>query len=244
MPYRRLPNTDLSRIAALQAAIKMEGHKENGELVLSYQTIRDAQQILTKFRNLQRAYQQYYDQFIQMSKTFREEQHMAHMYISHFIQVLNMTIQRGELRKDIKEGYGLDPESTKMPTLKSDHDVAEWGEKIIRGEEQRIAHGGVPIYNPNIAKVKVHFSIFADHYYNMNTLRQNIAKYLQELTDMRPLVDDLLQDMWNQVENSYTDLPLSARLDKCQQYGIVYFLRTSEKKLIEAEKMQSRLEFI
>lgn len=244
MPYRRLPNTDLSRIAALQSAIKMEGHKENGELVLSYQTIRDAQQILTKFKNLQRAYQQYYDQFILLSKSFREEQHMAHMYISHFIQVLNMTILRGELRKDIKEGYGLDTESSKMPTLKSEHDIAEWGEKIIRGEEQRIAHGGVPIYNPNIAKVKVHYSIFADHYYNMNTLRQNIAKYLQELTDMRPLVDDLLQDMWNQIENCYNELPLSAKLEKCQKYGIVYFLRSSEKKQLEAEKMQSRLEFL
>lgn len=244
MPYRRLPNTDLSRIAALQAAIKMEGHKENGELVLSYQTIRDAQQILTKFRNEQRQYQQYYDQFLKMSKSFREEQRTAHMYVSHFIQVLNMAILRGELRKDIKTGYGLEPDNFKVPTLKSDHDIAEWGEKIIKGEEQRIAHGGVPIYNPNIAKVKVHYSIFADHYYNINTLKKNIAKHLQELTDMRPMVDDLLQDMWNQVENCYSDYPLSVKFEKCQQYGIVYFLRSSEKKQIEAEKMQSRLEFI
>ena len=243
MPYRRLPNTDLSRIAALQAAIKMEGHKENGELVLSYQTIRDAQQILSKFRNQQRQYQQYYDQFIKMSKTFREEQRMAHMYVSHFIQVLNMTIQRGELRKDIKEGYGLDPESFKVPTLKSDHDVAQWGEKIIQGEEARIAHGGVPIYNPNIAKVKVHFSIFADHYYNINTLRQNTAKHLNELTQMRPMIDDLLLDMWNQIENFYLDLPLGARIQKCAQFGLIYYVRSSEKRKIEAEKMQSSLDF-
>lgn len=243
MPYRRLPNTDLSRIAALQKAVNMEGYKENGQLVLSYQTIRDAQQLLSKFRSTQRQYQQYYDQFIRLSKGYREEMHTAKMYVSHFIQVLNMTIERGELRTEIKSGYGLDPSTDKLPPLKKEQDVALWGEKIIKGEEDRIAHGGVPIYNPNIAKVKVHYSIFAERYYSINTLRQNTAKYLDELTQMRPMVDDLLLDMWNQIENFYLDLPLGYRIEKCAQFGLIYYVRSSEKRKIEAEKMQSSLEF-
>lgn len=243
MPYRRLPNTDLSRIAALQKAVNMEGYKENGQLVLSYQTIRDAQQLLSKFRNTQRQYQQYYDQFLKVSKSYREELHTARMYVSHFIQVLNMTILRGELRTEIKAGYGLDPETDKLPPLKSEHDVIQWGEKIIQGEENRIAHGGVPIYNPNIAKVKVHYSIFADSYYSINTLRHNIAKYLEELTQMRPVIDDLLLDMWNQIENFYMDLPLGQRIEKGSQFGLIYYVRSSEKRKIEAEKMQSSLDF-
>lgn len=243
MPYRRLPNTDLSRIAALQKAVNMEGYKEDGQLVLSYQTIRDAQQLLGKFRSTQRQYQQYYDQFIKLSKGYREEMHTARMYVSHFIQVLNMTIQRGELRAEIKTGYGLDPESDKLPPLKSEHDVAQWGEKVIKGEEYRVAHGGVPIYNPNIAKVKVHYSIFAERYYSINTLRQNTAKHLEELTQMRPVIDDLLLDMWNQIESFYMDLPLGLRIKKGEQFGLIYYVRSSEKKKIEAEKMQSSLDF-
>lgn len=243
MPYRRLPNTDLTRIAALRKAVNMEGHKENGQLVLSYQTIRDAQQLLSKFSSIQRQYQQYHDQFLKLSKGYREEEHTARMYVSHFIQVLNMTIARGELRADIKKIYELDPDSDKLPTLKHEDDLAKWGETIIRGEETRIAQGGVPIYNPNIAKVKVHYSIFAERYYSVKTLRQNAAKHLEEITNMRPMVDDLLEDIWNQVENFYMDLPLGLRIQKCSQFGLIYYVRQSEKRKIEAEKMQSSLDF-
>lgn len=243
MPYRRLPKTDLTRIKALQKAISMEGYKENGQLVLSYQTIRDAQQLLSKFRNAQNQYEQYYNQFLKTSKSYREEVRVARMYISHFIQVLDMAIERGELRNEIKEGYGLNPEMAKVPSLKTDADVAEWGKKIIEGEEQRIQHGGIPLYNPNIAKVKVYYSIFADHYYNINGLKQNAERYREALVQMRPLVDDLLLDLWNQVEAFYADMPLSISLEMGAKFGLIYYLRTSEKKQLEAEKLQGFLNF-
>lgn len=243
MPYRRLPKTDLSRIKALQKAVSTEGYKENGQLVLSYQTIRDAQQLLSKFRNAQRQYQQYYDQYIASSQEYKKVAGVARMYVTHFIQVLNMTIQRGELRSDIKTGYGLDPDSNTLPTLTTDKDLAAWGKKIIEGEEQRVQHGGVPIYNPNIAKVKVHFSIFADHFYSCSTYKTNAEKHRADLVQMRPLVDDLLLDLWNQVEAFYAEQPLSVRVERGKQFGLIYYLRDTEKKQVEAEKLQNLLEF-
>ena len=42
MPYRRLPNTDLSRIAVLKRAIEKNGVKHNDQLVLSFRTIQEA----------------------------------------------------------------------------------------------------------------------------------------------------------------------------------------------------------
>ena len=243
MPYRRLPKTDLSRIKALQKAVSMEGYKENGQLVLSYQTIRDAQQLLSKFRSSQRQYQQYYDLYISTGKDYKEEARVARLYVSHFIQVLNMAIQRGELRSDIKTGYGLDPDSYTLPSLTSEADLAEWGKKIIAGEEQRVQQGGVPIYNPNIAKVKVHYSIFADHYFSSSTYKANAEKHRIELVHLRPMVDDLLLDLWNQVEAFYAEYPFSERIEHGTQFGLIYYLRDTEKKQIEAEKLQSRLDF-
>ncbi len=243
MPYRRLPKTDLSRIKALQKAVSMEGYKENGQLVLSYQTIRDAQQLLSKFRSAQSQYQQYYSQFLKTDKGYKDEARIARMYVSHFIQVLNMTIQRGELKKDIKEFYGLEPDDFTLPSLKAEPDIVKWGEKIIAGEEKRVSRGGVPIYNPNIAKVKVYWSIFADHYHGVSTLKNNAEKYREELVQMRPIVDDLLLDLWNQVENFYSELPMQQSLEKCAQFGVIYYLRTSEKKQIEAEKLQNFIDF-
>ncbi len=227
----------------MQKAVNMEGYKENGQLVLSYQTTRDARLLLNKFRNAQSQYQQYRSQFLKINKGYKEEAHVARMYVSHFIQVLNMAIRRGELRPDIKTGYGLDPDSFALPPLATEAEVEKWGKLVIAGEEKRISRGGVPIYNPNIAKVKVYWSIFADHYYNISRLKANAEKYRQELVQMRPIVDDLLHDLWNQVRAFYADLPLQQSIDKCSRFGLVYYLSANEKKQIEAEKLQNTIDF-
>lgn len=243
MPYRRLPNTDLSRINALKHAISMEGVKHNDQLVLSYRTIQDATQILNTFQKAQKEYQQCYDTMLKANKTFKTEIQTAKMYISHFIQVLNFAIQRGELRKDIKTGYGLSPDSYLVPDLSSENNILEWGEKIIKGEEARTMKGGIPIYSPTIAKVKVHYNIFSEHLFNMRILRERTARALDNITKMRPAADDIILDIWNQVELTYGDLPYDLKTEKCKSFGLVYIFRKSEKAKMKAEEMQNSLNF-
>lgn len=243
MPYRRLPNTDLARIYALKKAVDMEGFREKGELVLSYQTTQEALQFLNKFERAQRKYQQCYNLHTNSSKTYRKELSMARLYVSHFIQVLNMTIMRGELRKEIKTGYGLDPNNYNNPDLNSETAVQEWGERIIKAEEERTSKGGVPIYNPTIAKVKVHWGVFNEHYFTQRLLRQNAAQALEEVTQMRPQADDIILDIWNQVETFYADLPIEAKMEKCKPFGLIYYYRKSEKARMKADAIQHSIDF-
>lgn len=241
MPYRRLPNTDLSRIAALKKITDMAGTKHNDELVLNYRTIQEAAMMLSRLQKAQKIYQQSYDSFIKLNKTFRVETQNAKMYISHFIQVMNLAIQRGELRKDIKTSYGLDPNTNNVPDLTTEQNILEWGDKVIRGEEARTQRGGIPIYNPTIAKVKVHYNIFADHLFNIRVLRDNVARTLEDITKMRPAADDIILDIWNQVELTYADLPFDLKLEKCKAFGLVYYFRSSELAKMKAEQMQREI---
>jgi hypothetical protein len=243
MPYRRLPNTDQSRIHALEKAIEREGYKENGQLVLSYRTIQDSSAFLTQFKRAHQIYQQCYDNQSKSSKDYRATLRMARLYVSHFIQVLNMTIQRGELRKEIKVGYGMDPDSNSIPDLTGEPQLYEWGAKIIKGEDERIGNGGVPIYNPTIAKVKVHYNIFAEQYYSQKLLQNSTAKALEALAEMRPMADTLILDIWNQVECIYQELPIEERIEKCSSFGLIYYYRSSEKARKEAEKRQQAFSF-
>lgn len=243
MPYRRLPSTDLSRIAALRKAVVNEGVRYHDQLVLSYRTIQDARQMLSKLEKAQTLYQQAYDTQIKVGKSFKIETKTAHMYVSHFVQVLNMCIERGEIKKDVKRLYGLDPNSNVIPDLSKEQNLQEWGEKIIKGEEERCKNGGFPIYNPSIAKVKVHYNIFSDHLYNQNELRKTTQRYLDAVTGLRPIVDDIILDMWNQVELTFSDLPMEAKIERCRAFGVIYYFRTSEKNKMEAEKRQGNLLF-
>lgn len=243
MPYRRLPNTDLARIYALKKAVEMEGYREKGEMVLSYQTTQEAQQFLNVFERTQRKYQQCYVLHTNSSKTYRKELAMARLYVSHFIQVLNMTIMRGELRKDIKSAYGLDVDNYNNPDLTSETSVQEWGERIIKAEEERTSRGGVPIYNPTIAKVKVHWNMFNEHFFNQRLLRTNVANALEEVTQMRPQADDIILDIWNQVEAFYANLPIEAKMEKCKPFGLIYYYRKKEKERMKADQIQNSIDF-
>lgn len=243
MPYRRLPNTDLSRIGALKKAVEMEGVKHNEQLVLSYRTIQDASLALNRFQKEQKQYKQCYDAQSKMSKTFRVETQTARMYISHFIQVLNMAVQRGEIRKDIKPSYGLETDNYSVPDLVSEQNILEWGEKIIKGEEARTKKGGAPIYCPTIAKVKVHYNIFAEHLFSMRLFRENTAKAIEEMAKLRPAIDDIILDIWNQVEQSFSDLPVDLKIEECKKFGVIYYFRSSELAKMKAEEMQNSIKF-
>ncbi len=243
MPYRRLPNTDKARINSLQLAISKDGYQENGKLVLSYRTIQEASTFLNKFKRAQQQYQQCYDLQAKAGKKYRTYLRTARLYVSHFIQVLNMAILRGELRKEIKKAYGLDPEDFSNPDLTTEQALQEWGEKIINGEDKRIAKGGVPIYNPTIAKVKVHFNIFSEHYFNQKVLQNATNKALERITKMRPMADLLILDIWNRVEEVYNDLPTEEKLEKCKAFGLIYYYRTSEKAREKAAKLQNAINF-
>lgn len=243
MPYRRLPNTDLARISSLEMATKMEGFRDRGELVLSYRTIQDALQFLNKFKKAQSKYSQYNQQYNRVNKSFRQELAMARMYVSHFAQVLCFAVQRGELKKEILPAYGIPTSASSIPDLSSESAIVKTGEKIIKAEEDRTRSGGVPIYNPTIAKVKVHWNIFQEHLLEHAQLRANVAKSLEEVTLMRPQADALILDIWNQVERFYGDLPQIEKMEKCKKFGVIYYYRTGEKNRQKADERQNKIEF-
>ena len=243
MPYRRLPNTDLTRIYALEKAIGKEGYKENGQLVLSYQTIQDSTTFLNQFKRAQGIYQQCYTSQAKSSKEYRVTVRMARLYISHFIQVLNMCIQRGELRKEVRSYYKLSPDDTCIPDVINEPSLYEWGKKVIDGENERVANGGIPIYNPTIAKVKVHYDKFAEQYFAQKILQKATAQAVETMATLRPMADTLILDIWNQVESTYQDLPPEERIQRCQEFGVIYYYRTSEKAKQEADRMQRAFSF-
>lgn len=243
MPYRRLPNTDQARIKALETAIEKDGCRENGNLVLSYKSVRDAANFLTNFKRLHQLYLQSFEIQVKASKKYQTQLKTVRLYISHFIQVLNMAVIRCEIKKENKKLYGLDLADYTVPDLSTETGILKWGESIIHGENERLKAGGVPIYNPTIAKVNVHFNIFTEAYHAQKTFQANTTRNLEKVSLMREKADELILDIWNQTEEAFKDYPAAEKIRKCQEFGVVYYYRTKEKKAIAAAKLQKKLSF-
>lgn len=236
MPYRRLPNTDQARVRALKSAVEKGNEYNVYDLVISLKTLTEARNFLLRFEGAQAYYKQCYENQSKSSRKHQANVKMARLYVSHFIQVLNMSVLRSEIKKTHKELYGLPVDNFNVPDLTSESAIAEWGNKIIIGEQKRIQlGGGAPIYNPTIAKVKVHYDIFMDGYMRQKNLQSITNRSLEELASMRDTADEIILDIWNQVEKKFEEVyPNEKRLDKCREYGLIYYYRSNEKPQVTA----------
>ena len=231
MPYRRLPNTDQARIRAMEKLLEKVGMISVSEMAVSLNTISKIRGLLNRFRRLSEYYKDCFDNQSKASRKHQENTKLARLYISHFIQVLNLAALRMEIKPAQKNYYGLQPNVHNVPDLISETALMEWGEKIIVGAMKRTSEGGIPIYNPTIAKVKVRYDIFVESNERQKNLQRLTAESLEDVTVMRPQVDELILDAWNQIEDYYKDVPdVDKRLDLCREYGIVYYYRAGEKK--------------
>lgn len=231
MPYRRLPKTDQARLHALQRAVQQAANAPYNEQVINYRTLSEAQRFLMQYENQVAQYHANFDSKVSANRQYRHRVRNARMYISHFIQVLNLAVIRGEIKRSQKELYKLDPKSNALPDLTTEDGLIEWGQNIIDGEQQRTAAGGFPIYNPAINKVKVHYEMFKEDYTSHLLHKKTHSRVFEDTETMRKQVDEIILSIWDQVEAFYKDELPYAKLQKCQAYGMIYYYRTGETKL-------------
>ena len=90
---------------------------------------------------------------------------------------------------------------------------------------------GVPIYNPTIARVKVHCDLFIESYEKQKALQALTNKSLEALSALRERADELILNIWNSVEEKFQEISVAEdRLTRCREYGLIYYYRTGEKQ--------------
>ena len=87
------------------------------------------------------------------SDAYQNRLRTARMYVSHFLLVFNMCVKRGEMKPSDRTYYSMPETMSELPDLSSEVSVLQWCENVIRGERTRMSYGGVPIYNPTVAKL-------------------------------------------------------------------------------------------
>ena len=228
MPYRRLPNTDNARLKALRNAHEKGKEIPPFKLAFSQNCFRKVQSILPGFEQAINEQRGAYALHAEKNKEFQKRSKKVRLYISHFIQVVNMAIIRGELPEDTRKYFGFDKDDRKVPGLNTDEEVLEWGKKLIEGEKNRISSSQSPITNPTVAVLKVHYDKFVESHNFQKSLKLRANRAHENLIQKREEVDIIIQQAWNEVEETYNDLPEDIRREKATDYGLVYVFRKSE----------------
>ena len=198
------------------------------KLAFSQGTFQKVQSFLPLFERSVQDHKRTFNQQILKNKDYQQVQRKARMYISHFIQVMNMAIARGELPPITRTYYGFNEEDAKIPPLISEQDVLKCGENILQGEAKRTMRGLTPITNPTGAVVKVWYENFKEACANQKAIQKSNTKSVGELTDMRRQADNIIVQVWNEVENKFNDLPEEMKREKASEHGISYVFRKNE----------------
>jgi len=233
MSYRRLPNTDQARITALTSIADLENNYGFHDLPLSNSLVDMAKTQLHTFKNTVNLHRQAVEMWQEGNKKYREILKNLTVYITHFVQVYNMAILRGELKKEGRAYYNIDIEDDTLPDLSSEDNILDWGQRLTEGERQRTLNGGSPMTNPTISNLKVHYEKFTNLNFDQKIKKNYIAYTKEALCKEREKADVLIKEIWDEVEKIFAPLPEKERFEKCKEFGVIYYNRTSEKSVNE-----------
>lgn len=231
MPYRRLPKTDAARLKALKTLLDNNDIYIVRNRFVDWKTLNKAQPIYDRLFTACGQCRISRQAQLRHSVRIGKLQRNATMYVSHFLQVLLMSVERGEIKRALLKLYGLEPDTTALPSLKTVSGVLTWGKRAIDGEKARIKQGGRPIYNPTIGMVSTHYDIFRDFVEQQRKLADRTLKAQKEILKIRPEADELILDLWNQIEKHYENEPPEVRFQECRKFGVVYYYRRHEERL-------------
>ncbi len=228
MPYRRLPNTDNARIKAMNRAFEKGTELPPFKLAFSQAMFHQVRSILPAFKNAISEHRNSLSLHAEKNKEYHVRMKKARLYISHFIQVVDMAVARGEQAPSIRSFYGLNEDEKKLPNLITEEEIISCGTKLIEGERTRKLNGSTPITNPTIALVQVHFDKFLEAYNHQKSLKRRSTSAHESLEEMRQRIDNIIQQTWNEIEDTFKDLPEEIKREKASDYGIVYVFRKNE----------------
>ena len=228
MLYRRLPNTDSARLKALRIALDKGKNLPPFKLAYSQSSLQRVRALLPGYENALAEHKNSYHLQLEKSKDFNKSMKKVRLYISHFIQVINMAIIRGELPQNTRNYFQLGKDEKKLPVLSSEEDIVNWSQKLISGEQDRKMNGLSPITNPTIAVVNVQFDKFSEARMNHHNLKKRYLRAQENLNAQRNEADLIIQKFWNEIEDKFKDLPENLKREKASDYGIIYVFRKNE----------------
>lgn len=238
MPYRRLPNTDKARLEAMKIAL--EKQEQEVEPILPYKFRLQLSEIAQNFDKKLNFKHTTLLHAAQRSKQHAELVAKCRMYLSHFFQVVNMAILRGELPKRTRTYYGINELDNKLPNLNSESKLLHWGTQLINGEQERMSQGGIRINNPSLALVTINYEKFKDSLQSIEIQRNIQDRATNDVTNSRTTVDESIVELWNILEAYFNPKTKEGR-ESCTAWGINYIYRKSELERIERERYKESI---
>ena len=229
MPKLDRPDTDTQRLTALQSAKIKADATPPAQLAFSPDTLAALIALLPTLATEMQQRGTALSGQASTTAAINPFRNRVRMFISHFLQVFNLGVERGDYSASDRAHYQLPVSSDKLPKLSGDEDLVLWAGNIAAGDAARVTAGGAAMVNPTAAQVAAEFGLYEPMLAVHTTAKDAYDSEQEDVEDMRPEVDDLINDIWDEVLFTFRkDSPSSMRR-KAREYGVVYRLSAGEE---------------
>ena len=151
--------------------------------------------------------------------------------VSHFIQGFNLAVTRGYYPPSARAFYQLDASSDGVPLISSQADLLTWAGNIITGETARQTAEGAAYKDmamPGAAEISAALAAYGPALDLASTAKDTYDIAQEAVQVLRPGVDAVILDLWDTIEFAFRhDDPTSLRR-KAREWGVVYMARPGE----------------
>lgn len=228
MPTIRRPKTDNQRLQALESAKLKSDVTPPGSLAFSPAVLATLLAFLPNFR------QQMLERGVALSAqsgstsladTAKER---LKKFISHFFQVFNLGIDRGTYTADQRPHYLLDANQEELPQMDTEQQIQMWGNRVVDGEATRTAAGFPAMSNPTSGDVQAELTLYTTRQGDQSVKKEAYDNEQEDVEELRTDADDLIADIWDEVEFTFRKETPSSKRRKAREYGLVYVPRVGE----------------
>lgn len=220
MAYRRLPNTDNARLIAMV--------KLNEQLLVNGNVLRKHQSKIIALKNALTELISRRKQLVMkrtlLNKEKKELLTSLKLYVSHFFQVLNFAIDRGDISKTCRTCFSLDVNTGIIPPLSKELAIMIWARNILVGERKRVVDGVIAISHPNHKKIEGLLEVAENCFEDLKMLEEEFQNYHKEIGVQRNKIDAFIKQVWNEVEHQFINEPIEIKREKAAQFGVVYVI--------------------
>lgn len=159
----------------------------------------------------------------------------AKLYVSHYYQVINFAILRGEMPTSVRALYGLSVSSENVPKLTTEAEILMESTNIINGEAARVAAGGASMSNPTAAQVATKRVAFATANQTQGLAKTAAGKELRDVQNIFDAMAEAYMDLIDELKFANRKLSFAAIRSILREYGMEFRNDTGESTQLEID---------
>jgi len=235
MPYRRMPVSIIDRTKVLEKTSEKATSTPADQWAISTETQTRLTTLYPAFRQEIAERQEQFAKQAEASEVENAQQVVLHRCVSHFFQVFNLAVERGVFSASDRLYYGLNASQSELPKLSTEQDLTTWALNLIMGEQKRTqqtdpeAADPVPMSNPSAAEVQTELMRYNELSSAQSAEKQAFDAENKDVLDMLPEIDELIRDIYDEVEFYYRKETPANRRKLAREWGVSYVSRPGEE---------------